>query len=51
MTTINGHLGFHDESISVTIFKQSLDTPAIIGIILILSGVIVMNVFSKAAAH
>lgn len=36
-------------AVSVTIFKQSLDTPAIIGIILILSGVIIMNVFSKAS--
>jgi small multidrug resistance pump len=38
-------------AVSVTFFKQSLDTPAIIGMILILSGVIVMNVFSKAANH
>lgn len=33
--------------ISVVIFKQSLDLPAIIGIILIVLGVVVMNVFSK----
>ena len=32
-------------------FGQSLDTPALIGIALILAGVIIMNVFSKAVAH
>lgn len=37
--------------ISVFVFKQSLDLPAIIGIILIVTGVIVMNVFSKTNAH
>lgn len=37
--------------ISVVVFKQSLDVPAIIGIILIVSGVFVMNFFSKTAAH
>lgn len=37
--------------ISVVVFKQSLDLPAIIGIILIVSGVFVMNFFSKTAAH
>lgn len=35
-------------TISVVVFKQKLDMPAIIGIILIVSGVIVMNFFSKA---
>lgn len=30
---------------------QSLDMPAIVGIILIVAGVIVLNVFSKAAAQ
>ena len=34
--------------ISVIIFKQSLDSPAIIGIILIVAGVFVMNFFSKS---
>lgn len=34
--------------ISVIIFKQSLDLPAIIGIILIVAGVFVMNFFSKS---
>lgn len=37
--------------ISVLIFKQSLDMPAIIGIILIVSGVFVMNFFSKTLSH
>ena len=38
-------------AVSVIIFKQKLDLPAIIGIILIVSGVVVMNLFSKTAAH
>lgn len=37
--------------VSVFVFKQSLDLPAILGIVLILAGVIVMNVFSNSAAH
>lgn len=37
--------------ISVVVFKQSLDIPAIIGIVLIVAGVIVMNFFSKSAIH
>jgi small multidrug resistance pump len=37
--------------ISVVVFKQSLDLPAIIGIVLIVSGVFVMNFFSKTATH
>lgn len=37
--------------ISVIVFKQSLDTPAIIGIILIVAGVVVMNFFSKSVSH
>lgn len=37
--------------ISVVIFKQSLDIPAIIGIILIVAGVVVMNFFSKSTAQ
>lgn len=32
-------------------FKQIPDTPAIIGMILILSGVVVINVFSKTVSH
>lgn len=37
--------------ISVVIFKQTLDIPAIIGITLIVAGVIVMNFFSKSTLH
>lgn len=37
--------------VSVFVFKQTLDLPAIIGIVLILAGVVVMNGFSKTAAH
>lgn len=32
-------------------YKQTLDIPAIIGIILIISGVIVINVFSNITSH
>ncbi|SFF09875.1 small multidrug resistance pump [Chitinophaga sp. CF118] len=37
--------------ISVVVFKQKLDLPAIIGIVLIVAGVIVLNFFSKTNAH
>ena len=37
--------------ISVVIFKQKLDFPAIVGIVLIVSGVVVMNFFSKTTTH
>lgn len=37
--------------ISVVIFKQKLDLPAILGIALIVSGVFIMNFFSKTNAH
>ena len=33
------------------LFGQTLDTPAILGMALIVAGVVVMNVFSKAVAH
>jgi small multidrug resistance pump len=33
------------------IFRQKLDIPAIIGIVLIMTGVIVMNFFSKSISH
>lgn len=33
------------------VFGQKLDLPALIGMALIVAGVIVMNVFSKASAH
>ena len=32
-------------------FGQTLDTPAIIGLLLIVVGVIVLSLFSKATAH
>lgn len=37
--------------VSVVVFKQTLDFPAVIGIMLIVAGVVVMNYFSKAATH
>jgi small multidrug resistance pump len=36
-------------AISVLVFKQKLDLPAIIGIIFIIIGVVIMNFFSKTA--
>jgi small multidrug resistance pump len=32
-------------------YKQTLDLPAIIGILLIMAGVIVINLFSKSVSH
>ncbi|HEX7673688.1 MAG TPA: multidrug efflux SMR transporter [Bdellovibrio sp.] len=32
-------------------YKQTLDLPAIIGMVLIIAGVAVINLFSKAAVH
>ncbi|MBR0671949.1 SMR family transporter [Neoroseomonas soli] len=32
-------------------FRQSLDLPAIIGMVLIIAGVLVVNLFSRSAAH
>lgn len=37
--------------LGVLAFKQRLDFPAVIGIVLIVTGVIVMNLFSKTASH
>jgi len=37
--------------ISVVVFKQSLDIPALCGIALIVTGVIVLNFFSKTISH
>jgi len=37
--------------VGLVAFGQKLDLPAIIGILLIISGVVVMNVFSKSVAH
>lgn len=33
------------------VYKQSLDLPAILGLLLILTGVLVINVFSKSVSH
>lgn len=38
-------------SIGAIIYKEIPDIPAIIGMFLIVTGVIVMNVFSKSVAH
>lgn len=37
--------------IGVVVFKQSVDTPAMIGMALIIAGVVVMNLFSNTATH
>lgn len=37
--------------VSVLIFKHRLDGAAIFGMLLIVSGVVVINLFSKSAAH
>ncbi|MBB1486238.1 DMT family transporter [Oceanospirillum sediminis] len=37
--------------VGVVVFRQSLDMPAIIGILLIVSGVIVLNLFSGSSGH
>ncbi|QEL65258.1 small multidrug resistance pump [Oryzomicrobium terrae] len=37
--------------VGTVFFKQSLDTPALIGIGLIVAGVLVLNLFSKTLPH
>lgn len=37
--------------IGLIVFKQELDVPAILGILLIVAGVVVMSIFSKTAGH
>ena len=37
--------------ISVTVFKQPLDWQAVTGVAMIVGGVVMINAFSKAAAH
>jgi small multidrug resistance pump len=37
--------------LSAMFYKQIPDLPAVLGMVLILAGVIVINVFSKAASH
>ena len=38
-------------TVGLVVFKQTLDTPALIGLGLIVAGVIVVNVFSKSVGH
>jgi small multidrug resistance pump len=38
-------------TIGYLFYKQTLDLPAIIGILLIMAGVIVINLFSKSITH
>lgn len=37
--------------IALVLFGQTLDLPALIGMALIVAGVVVINLFSKSAAH
>lgn len=37
--------------VGLVLFGQKLDLPAVIGIVLIISGVVVMNVFSTSVSH
>ncbi|OLP62304.1 transporter [Xaviernesmea oryzae] len=37
--------------VGLLVFKQTLDTPALIGLGLIISGVLVLNLFSKSTFH
>jgi len=37
--------------IGFVVFKQNLDLPAILGLLLIIAGVIVINIFSKSVSH
>lgn len=37
--------------VGLFIFKQTLDTPAVLGIAMIVSGVVVMNLFSNVVGH
>lgn len=38
-------------TVSVVVFRQRLDLPALLGIALIVSGVVVMQVFSRSSGH
>ncbi|MCX4029029.1 QacE family quaternary ammonium compound efflux SMR transporter [Endozoicomonas sp. SM1973] len=37
--------------VGVVVYKQVLDLPAIVGMLLIVLGVIIINVFSRAVSH
>lgn len=38
-------------AIGVVLFKQRLDLPAVVGLTMIVGGVVVINVFSRAVSH
>ncbi|MFW8644574.1 DMT family transporter [Rhizobium beringeri] len=38
-------------SVGLVLFKQRLDLPAIVGLGLIITGVVVVNLFSKSVSH
>lgn len=38
-------------AVGMVLYKQKLDLPAVIGLLLIIAGVIIVNVFSKTSAH
>lgn len=38
-------------AVGYVLFKQALDAPALLGIGLIIAGVVIINLFSKTAAH
>lgn len=38
-------------AIGLVVFKQKLDAPALIGLSMIVGGVVVINLFSKAVSH
>lgn len=37
--------------VGLLLFKQKLDLPAILGLVMIIGGVVVINLFSKSASH
>lgn len=37
--------------VSIFVYKQTPDLPAILGLVLILAGVVIINVFSKTISH
>ncbi|MBB4798520.1 small multidrug resistance pump [Brevundimonas bullata] len=37
--------------IGLFLFKQKLDVPAVVGLVMIVGGVVVINVFSKSVTH
>lgn len=37
--------------VGMVVFKQKLDLPAVVGLVMIVGGVVVINLFSKAVGH